>query len=173
MLSEHDQKRMEEVADQARRDLLDSVPNAVRALTELVEMADSEVVRRQAALDVLGISGITTKQVVEVDHTLRRGKDEVDHELDKVLQQLADARKPNALVEGMKGELGMGEAPIDVPSHEVEEAMALVSEYENGSAHTGPVPSSPDHETPSWPGTAINHVIPHPVTPGVTPPATA
>lgn len=114
---------MKEIADKAQsirekaiEDLLAAVPDAVRTLIELAQMGDSEVVRRQAALDVLGISGISSTQKQEVEHSIKRGRDEVDGELERVLEKL-EARQQKQLSPPIEA-LPAGEAPIEAASTE-------------------------------------------------------
>lgn len=83
-----------------RERLRKAAPTAVRAVIELAENADSEQVRLQAAKDLLGLVGVTQKQQVEVDHGVKRGKEEVDHELEQALKKLEAGRVQPALPVG-------------------------------------------------------------------------
>ncbi len=109
-----------EVRAQALKDILESVPMALRSIKEIAEMGDSEQVRLAASIKLLGLAGITEVQKTEVDVGAKRAQEEVDHELALTLSRLDEGRRKRALQSAERA-LPAGEV-LDAQSWEGDES---------------------------------------------------
>lgn len=88
---------LEKVRNDVRLHLAEHADKAVRALTELVTMADSEAVRLQAALKLLALVGVS--EVKETKTTVTNVDMTIDADMEALAERLEKNQKKAAAIE--------------------------------------------------------------------------